>query len=139
MRFAAWITLLFKSGINRLQQYPIGNLLYVAAVSQTPHLSKMPSADSNCAELFEIGIPRGIIAWQPGFDDPRLAAGDRAGETAEWLYSILNVDNDADWNRTNTPMSKRERAREREPLCSKLVKHMCVVALDAHGDFVPAG
>jgi hypothetical protein len=57
MRLAAWITFFFKSGIDQLQQNPIGNLLYAAAVPQTPHLSKMPSADSNRAELSEIGIP----------------------------------------------------------------------------------
>jgi len=57
MRLAAWIIFFFKAGIDQLQQNPIGNLLYAAAISQTPHLSKMTAADSNRAELSEIGIP----------------------------------------------------------------------------------
>jgi hypothetical protein len=57
MRLAAWITFFFKAGIDQLQQNPIGNLLYAAAISQTPHLSKMPAADSNRAESSEVGVP----------------------------------------------------------------------------------
>jgi len=123
MRLAAWITFFFKAGIDQLQQNPIGNLLYAAAISQTPHLSKMPSADSNCAELFEVGVPLGMIAWHPGFDDPWLAADYWARQAAEWLYPILDVDNGADRNRTNVPVNDCRRTNKGESMSSILTDH----------------
>ena len=56
-RFAARISLPFESRVYAFEQDPISNLLCAATVSQTSHLGEVASADSDRAELFEIGMP----------------------------------------------------------------------------------
>jgi hypothetical protein len=115
--------MLLESRVNAFEQNPISSELYSAAISQTSHLREVASADSDCAEVFEIAIPLGIIPRQPGFDDPRFATDDRAGQTAKRLHTILNVNNGANPDSPNLLVSNCRRTIECESLSSILTDH----------------
>jgi hypothetical protein len=82
----------FEAGIDARQEDPVRHDFRSPAVAQTANQGEVSA--SNTCHLETAGglVPLAVIAWEPCFDDPWLAAYDLTSDPAEWVDSILDVE-----------------------------------------------